>query len=146
MPLPPYLQFSLFFCFASCFCSRCYVQFTLCFLFFHVLDFRSCFVFAVLFYCCSSIIFYVVFFFLSTAPILRFVFVCIRPQCFLPQDEVHDAKKKKIVNCGVVAFTLARSGLNETLPETKTKKVFEKNAKTIDERQFLKRIKKTPQL
>ena len=34
----------------------------------------------------------------------------ISPQCFLPQDEVHDAKKKKIVNCGVVAFTLARSG------------------------------------
>lgn len=29
-------------------------------------------------------------------------------QCFLPQKAVHDAKKKKIVNCGVVAFTLER--------------------------------------
>lgn len=29
-------------------------------------------------------------------------------QCFLPQSAVHDAKKKKMVNCGVVAFTLER--------------------------------------
>lgn len=36
-------------------------------------------------------------------------------RCFLPQDEVHDAKKKKIVNCGVVAFTLAR-GVHNNKP------------------------------
>eukprot|EP00752_Nemacystus_decipiens_P016413 g14670.t1 len=29
-------------------------------------------------------------------------------RCFMPQSAVHDAKKKKIVNCGVVAFTLER--------------------------------------
>ncbi|CAB1118649.1 unnamed protein product [Ectocarpus sp. CCAP 1310/34] len=29
-------------------------------------------------------------------------------RCFLPQSAVHDAKKKKMVNCGVVAFTLER--------------------------------------
>lgn len=29
-------------------------------------------------------------------------------QCFLPQSVSHEAKKKKIVNCGVVAFTLER--------------------------------------
>ncbi|CAM9885264.1 unnamed protein product [Ectocarpus sp. 13 AM-2016] len=33
-------------------------------------------------------------------------------RCFLPQSAVHDAKKKKIVNCGVVAFTL-ESGVYE---------------------------------
>lgn len=32
-------------------------------------------------------------------------------QCFLPQKAVHDAKKKKIVNCGVVAFTLDRCAI-----------------------------------
>ncbi|CAN0367693.1 unnamed protein product, partial [Ectocarpus fasciculatus] len=33
-------------------------------------------------------------------------------RCFLPQSAVHDAKKKKMVNCGVVAFTL-ESGVYE---------------------------------
>ncbi|CAM9127714.1 unnamed protein product [Scytosiphon promiscuus] len=33
-------------------------------------------------------------------------------RCFLPQSTVHDAKKKKMVNCGVVAFTLDRGEYN----------------------------------
>lgn len=32
-------------------------------------------------------------------------------QYFLPQNFSHDAKKKKMVNCGVVAFTLERSAV-----------------------------------
>ncbi|CAM9107379.1 unnamed protein product [Pylaiella littoralis] len=36
-------------------------------------------------------------------------------RCFLPQKVVHDAKKKKIVNCGVVAFTL-ESGVFDGRP------------------------------
>lgn len=33
-------------------------------------------------------------------------------RCFLPQSVSHEAKKKKIVNCGVVAFTLERGVYN----------------------------------
>ena len=49
----------------------------------------------------------------SFVPFVVFCFADVRGigQCFMPQKAVHDAKKKKIVNCGVVAFTLDRCAI-----------------------------------